>query len=91
MTFHSIGAHSPICQLWRSPSLFWKRLPVSLPMIPVVMNSTTPSNFGVCDVSLKETWVIAAEWMQPEGCEKHGSNNAIHVVKIKWNRPNKEQ
>ena len=45
-------------------------------------------NFGVCEVSPKETWVIAAEWMQPKGCEKHGSNNAIYVVKIKWNREN---
>ncbi len=45
-------------------------------------------NFGVCDVSPEETWVIAAEWMQPKGCEKYGSNNAIYVVKLKWNREN---
>ena len=41
-------------------------------------------NFGVCEVSPEETWIIAAEWMQPRGCEKHGSDNAIYVVKVRW-------
>ncbi len=45
-------------------------------------------NFGVVDVSPNETWVTAAEWMQPEGVEKHGSDNSIHVVKLKWSVPN---
>jgi hypothetical protein len=46
-------------------------------------------NFGVVDVSAEETWVTAAEWMQPSGVEKHGSDNSIFVAKLKWNRPNR--
>jgi len=46
-------------------------------------------NFGVVDVSPGETWVTVAEWMQPRGVEKRGSDNSVHVVKLKWNRPNR--
>ncbi len=46
-------------------------------------------NFGVVDVTPRETWVIVTEWMQPQGVEKHGSDNSIFVAKLKWNRPNK--
>ncbi len=45
-------------------------------------------NFGVCDVTPNETWVTAAEWMQPRGVERHGSDNSIFVARIRWNRPN---
>ncbi|MDA8746292.1 S9 family peptidase, partial [Rubripirellula amarantea] len=45
-------------------------------------------NFGVTDVSPDETWVTVAEWMQPDGVEKHGSDNSVFIAKLKWNRPN---
>ncbi len=45
-------------------------------------------NFGVTEVSPTETWVTVAEWMQPKGVEKHGSDNRVFVAKLKWNRPN---
>lgn len=45
-------------------------------------------NFGVLDVTPSETWVTAAEWMQPAGVERHGSDNRIHVARLKWRRPN---
>jgi len=45
-------------------------------------------NFGVCEVSQDETWVIAAEWMQPIGCEKYGSDNTVFLAKLHWERPN---
>lgn len=46
-------------------------------------------NFGVVDVGPGETWVTVTEWMQPRGVEKRGSDNSVHVVKLKWNRPNR--
>ena len=46
-------------------------------------------NFAVCEVSPDETWVTAAEWMQPRGVEKHGSDNSIFVARIHWDRPNR--
>jgi hypothetical protein len=45
-------------------------------------------NFGVCPVTENETWVVAAEWMQPEGCEAYGSDNTIWAARILWDRPN---
>ncbi len=41
-------------------------------------------NFGVCEVSDRETWVTVTEWMQPRGCEKHGSDNSVYVARIVW-------
>jgi hypothetical protein len=46
-------------------------------------------NFGVVTVSPQETWVTAAEWMQPRGCEKYGSDNSIWVARIRWRRANR--
>lgn len=46
-------------------------------------------NFGVTEISPNETWVTAAEWMQPRGVEKYGSENRVWVAKIKWNKPNR--
>ena len=45
-------------------------------------------NFGVVDVSADETWVTAAEWMQPRGVEKHGSDNSVFVARLQWSQPN---
>lgn len=41
-------------------------------------------NFSICDVSPDETWVVVAEWMQPDGCEQYGSDNTIWVARIIW-------
>lgn len=41
-------------------------------------------NFSVTDVGPGETWVVVAEWMQPEGCERYGSDNTIWAVRIIW-------
>jgi len=39
-------------------------------------------NFTVTDVSENEIWLLTAEWMQPIGCEKFGSDNSIWIAKI---------
>lgn len=41
-------------------------------------------NFAVCETSEQETWVTVTEWMQPRGCEKHGSDNSVYVARIIW-------
>ena len=53
-------------------------------------------NFGVVDVSPKETWVTVTEWMQTWGPDyvlpvdnPHGADNSIHVAKLKWASPNR--
>jgi hypothetical protein len=46
-------------------------------------------NFGVCEVSGEETWVIASEWMQPVGCEKYGSDNTLWIARLVWDQPNR--
>jgi hypothetical protein len=45
-------------------------------------------NFGVTDVSPEETWVTVAEWMQPRGCEKYGSDGSVWVARLAWKTPN---
>ena len=46
-------------------------------------------NFGITEVSPKETWVTVSEWMQPEGVEQYGSDGSVYVAKIKWKKRNK--
>jgi hypothetical protein len=41
-------------------------------------------NFGADDISLDESLVTTTEWMQPIGCERFGSNNAIYMIRIWW-------
>ncbi len=48
-------------------------------------------NFAVVKVSPHESWVTVAEWMQPVGIEKYGSNNRIYTARIKWSRPEKSE
>lgn len=36
-------------------------------------------NFGVCPLPDGRAAVMAAEWMQPAGCERYGSNNAVYL------------
>jgi len=45
-------------------------------------------NFGICNVSPQESWVVVSEWMQPTGCEQYGSDNTIWRVRIHWEVPN---
>lgn len=46
-------------------------------------------NFGITEISPKETWVTVSEWMQPEGVEQYGSDGSVYVAKIKWKKRNK--
>ncbi len=39
-------------------------------------------NFGAISLDDGRAMVFAAEWMQPVGCEKHGSNNAIWLAEL---------
>ncbi len=41
-------------------------------------------NFGTNSISDAESLVVSTEWMQPVGCEKFGSNNAIYMTRISW-------
>lgn len=50
-------------------------------------NGARLGNFGVVDVSPNETWVTVTEWMQPQGVEAYGSDNRVHVAKLKWEQP----
>ena len=41
-------------------------------------------NFNVIDVAPDESWLITAEWMQPLGCEKYGSDNSLWLARVKF-------
>lgn len=40
-------------------------------------------NFTVTDNPAGETWLVTAEWMQPKGCERHGSDNSLWFVRFR--------
>jgi len=39
-------------------------------------------NFGVTLLPDGSSMIVAAEWMQPKGCEKYGSDNSIFIVNV---------
>lgn len=41
-------------------------------------------NFTVTDISDREIWLLTAEWMQPIGCEKYGSDNSVWIAKLRF-------
>lgn len=41
-------------------------------------------NFGALDLGPDQSIVTTTEWMQPLGCEKYGSNNAIFLTQLNW-------
>ncbi|HEY6169481.1 MAG TPA: sialidase family protein [Verrucomicrobiae bacterium] len=54
-------------------------------------------NFGVCDVSERETWVVDTEWMQKPGPDiiipvnnKWGAEGRVYAARIIWEKPNKD-
>ena len=50
--------------------------------IVVGEKSARLGNFGVTSYKENDAVVMAAEWMQPIGCEKYGSDNHICVKNI---------
>lgn len=40
-------------------------------------------NFGVCQLGPDAALITASEWMQPAGCEKYGSDNALWMTEIR--------
>ncbi len=52
-------------------------------------------NFGVCDVSEKETWVVETEWMQRPGKDHvipvdnpYDAKGRVYASRIIWEKPN---
>ena len=39
-------------------------------------------NFGITQISATEALVMAAEWMQPKGCQIYGSDNSVFLTRI---------
>jgi hypothetical protein len=79
----------------RAPLMMAQVDPDSLVVLKATERELIPNrgarlgNFGVCDINEHETWVVAAEWMQPEGCEAYGSDNTIWAARILWQTPNR--
>ena len=54
-------------------------------------------NFGTVNATAGESWVVVSEWMQTKPpdwhecqvCEQYGSNNALFIARIRWDRPNR--
>ena len=44
-------------------------------------------NFCVASGTNGDTWLLTAEWMQPRGCENHGSDNSLWLVKLRERAP----
>lgn len=48
----------------------------------VIERGARLGNFGVTQISKNKAIIMAAEWMQPVGCEKYGSDNSVFVTVV---------
>ena len=55
--------------------------------VAVIERGARLGNFGVSHITADESWIVAAEWMQPVGCEEHGSDNTIWSARVRWETP----
>ena len=89
------GANNDHVFRHRAPLFMAEVDPVSLRVIRSSEQILVPNrgarlgNFGITDVSPDETWVTVAEWMQPKGVEKYGSDGSVFVARIRWKHINK--
>ena len=51
-----------------------------LPLVPEY--GARLGNFQTISDGAGAAWLVTAEWMQPIGCEKYGSDNALWIVKM---------
>ena len=88
------GANNDHVFRHRAPLFMAQVDPVNLQVIRSTETILVPErgarlgNFGITEISRDETWVTVAEWMQPKGCEKYGSDGSIFIARIKWEKPN---
>ena len=51
-----------------------------LPLVPEY--GARLGNFQTISDGRGESWLVTAEWMQPRGCERYGSDNALWLVRL---------
>lgn len=90
------GANNDHIMRHRAPIFMAQVDPVSLSVlrktekIIVPENGATIGNFGAADVSRAESWVTVGERRNYKKIpEEQWKSNFLHVVKIKWSKPNR--
>ena len=89
------GANNDHVFRHRAPLFIAQVDPVRLRVIRATERVLVPErgarlgNFGVTDLTPNETWITVAEWMQPRGVERHGSDGSVFVARVNWARPNR--
>jgi hypothetical protein len=92
---HVFRHRAPLFMAWMDPDRLCLVRATERPVVPE--RGARLGNFGICTASPEESWVVVSEWMQTTGpdpydctkCERYGSNNALFVSRIKWNKPNR--
>lgn len=90
LTYTRRGAHNDHVFRHRAP-IFMARfdeenmcLVRSSEVILVPELGTRLGNFTITETMDNEAWLVTAEWMQPAGCEKYGSDNSIWRASVIW-------
>lgn len=84
---HVFRNRAPIFLSEVDPERLCLRRKTEIPIVPD--RGARLGNFCVAPGSGRETWLTTAEWMQPHGCEKYGSDNSIWLVRLQERVPRK--
>lgn len=77
---HVFRNRAPIYMAQFDPNCGGLLRETEFPLVPEL--GARLGNFCV-DFTGTESWLVTAEWMQPLGCEKYGSDNSIWLIRAK--------
>ena len=102
LTYTRRGANNDHVFRHRAPLFIAEVNPETLRVIRATERILLPEkgarygNFGVCEVSENETWVVDTEWMQRPGPDfiipvdnPYGAKGRVYAARIQWAAPNR--
>ncbi|MBR0506852.1 MAG: hypothetical protein IJJ84_15740 [Kiritimatiellae bacterium] len=89
MNGHVFRNRAPIYMAWFDP--LRKCLVKSTERTLVPELGTRSGNFVCCDAGADSAWLITAEWMQPKGCDRFGSDNSLWLAQLMFQSDGKQE
>jgi len=77
---HVFRNRAPIYMAWFDPVRNCLVKSTERTLVPEL--GTRLGNFVCCGAGKDAAWLVTAEWMQPKGCDRYGSDNSIWLVQV---------
>jgi len=80
MNGHVFRNRAPIYMAWFDPLRNCLVKATERTLVPEL--GTRLGNYVCCEAGKDAAWLVTAEWMQPKGCDRYGSDNSLWLVRV---------